>query len=79
MLEVDIGGERTQLLEVLIDPTVFETYNISFNELISQISRNNRLIAAGAIETGAGRLVLKVPGLIEDVADVIEGIVVEQV
>ena len=70
VLEVDVGGERTELLEVLIDPTVFETYNISFEELISQINRNNRLIAAGAIESGAGRLVLKVPGLIEDVEDV---------
>ena len=70
VLEVDVGGEHTELLEVLIDPTVFETYNISFEELISQINRNNRLIAAGAIESGAGRLVLKVPGLIENVEDV---------
>ncbi|WCE66937.1 efflux RND transporter permease subunit [Sulfitobacter faviae] len=70
VLEVDVGGERTELLEVLIDPTVFETYNISFEELISQMNRNNRLIAAGAIESGAGRLVLKVPGLIENVEDV---------
>jgi len=72
ILEVDVGGERTELLEVLIDPTVFETYNISFDELIGQITRNNLLIAAGAIETGAGRLVVKVPGLIEDVNDVME-------
>ena len=72
VLEVDIGGARTELLEVLIDPTVFETYNISFDELIMQISQNNRLIAAGAIENGAGRLVLKVPGLIEDYQDVLE-------
>ena len=72
VLEVDIGGARDELLEVQIDPTVFETYNISFDELINSINRNNRLIAAGAIETGAGRLVLKVPGLIEDVEDVME-------
>jgi multidrug efflux pump len=72
VLEVDIGGARDELLEVLIDPTVFETYNISFSELISTISRNNQLIAAGAIENGAGRLVLKVPGLIEDYSDVLE-------
>ena len=70
VLEVDVGGARTELLEVLIDPTVFETYNISFEELIGQINRNNQLIAAGAIENGAGRIVLKVPGLIEDAADV---------
>jgi multidrug efflux pump len=70
VLEVEIGGRRTEAVEVLIDPTIFQTYNLTFDELIAQISRNNRLIAAGAIETGAGRVVLKVPGLIEDLDDV---------
>jgi multidrug efflux pump len=70
VLEVDIGGQRFEFLEVLIDPTVFQTYNLSFDELIGQIQRNNMLIAAGAIETGSGRIVLKVPGLIENLGDV---------
>lgn len=70
VLEVDVGGERDELLEVIIDPTTFETYNISFDSLMSSITRNNRLIAAGAIDSGAGRLVLKVPGLIENMEDV---------
>lgn len=70
VLKADIGGQRFEFLEVLIDPTVFQTYNLSFDELIGQIQRNNRLIAAGAIETGSGRIVLKVPGLIEDLEDV---------
>ena len=70
VLEAEIGGEREEFLEVLIDPTVFQTYNLDFDTLISQLRRNNQLIAAGAIESGGGRVVLKVPGLIEDVADV---------
>src|SRR6056297_1690846 len=70
VLEVDIGGARDEFLEILIDPTVFQTNNLSFDELIGQLQRNNRLIAAGAIETGGGRIVLKVPGLIEDLDDV---------
>ncbi len=72
VLEVDIGGQRDEFLEVLIDPTVFQTYNLSFDALISQLQRNNQLIAAGAIETGGGRIVLKVPGLIQDIEDVME-------
>ncbi|MCA1777460.1 MAG: efflux RND transporter permease subunit [Loktanella sp.] len=72
VLEVDIGGSRDEFLEVLIDPTAFQTYNLSFDELIGQLQRNNLLIAAGAIETGGGRIVLKVPGLIEDLEDVLE-------
>jgi len=70
VLEVDIGGQRDEFVEVLIDPTAFETYNLSFEELTGQLQRNNRLIAVGAIETGGGRIVLKVPGLIEDLSDV---------
>lgn len=72
VLEVDIGGARDEFLEILIDPTVFQTYNLSFDALINQLRRNNQLIAAGAIETGGGRIVLKVPGLIENVEDVME-------
>ncbi|WP_308916574.1 efflux RND transporter permease subunit [Jannaschia sp. LMIT008] len=72
VLEVDIGGERDEFLEVLIDPTVFQTYGLSFDEVVAQVQRNNRLIAAGAIETGGGRIVLKVPGLIEGVEDVMD-------
>ena len=72
VLEVDVGGKREELLEVLIDPTVFETYNLTFDELISSITRNNQLIAAGAIENQAGRLVLKVPGLLENIEDVMQ-------
>jgi multidrug efflux pump len=71
VLEAEIAGRRDEFLEVLIDPTVFQTYDLSFDELIGQLQRNNRLIAAGAIETGGGRIVLKVPGLIEDVDDVL--------
>ncbi|NND21147.1 MAG: efflux RND transporter permease subunit, partial [Silicimonas sp.] len=29
VLEVDVGGQRDEFLEVLIDPTVFQTYNLS--------------------------------------------------
>ncbi|TNF17242.1 MAG: efflux RND transporter permease subunit [Rhodobacteraceae bacterium] len=72
VLEVDVGGKREEFLEVLINPTIFQTYNLSFEEVIGQIQRNNRLIAAGAIETGGGRIVLKVPGLIEGQEDVMK-------
>lgn len=71
VLEVNIGGEREEVLEVIVDPVVMETYNIRFDELFSLISNNNLLVAAGAIDTGAGRMVLKVPGVIEDVRDIL--------
>ena len=71
VLEVDIGGNREEVMEAVVDPTVMETYNVSYEQLFNLISRNNMLVAAGALDTGAGRLVVKVPGVIEDVQDVL--------
>lgn len=69
VLEVEIGGEREELLEVIVDPTALETYNLSFSEVFDFVNSNNRLVAAGALDTGAGRLVFKVPGVIETLED----------
>ena len=71
VLEVKIGGEREEVLEVTVDPVVMETYNIRFEELFALINNNNLLVAAGAIDTGAGRMVLKVPGVVEDIRDIL--------
>ncbi|MDZ5699020.1 efflux RND transporter permease subunit [Chelativorans sp. M5D2P16] len=70
VLEVDIGGARDQVLEVLIDPTALESYDVPFEQLLAGIERNNQLVTAGAIDTGAGKLSLKVPGVIENIDDV---------
>ncbi|MES9851952.1 MAG: efflux RND transporter permease subunit [Candidatus Thiodiazotropha sp. L084R] len=70
VLEAVIGGDREAVLEVVVDPAIMETYGVEYDELISLVTNNNRLVAAGAMDTGAGRLVLKVPGVIEDLDDV---------
>ncbi|PCF95200.1 efflux RND transporter permease subunit [Vreelandella nigrificans] len=72
VLEVDIAGEREDLLEIVVDPLVLESYGVDFDTLFNQISRNNRLVAAGSLDTGAGRLALKVPGIIESLEDVMQ-------
>jgi len=71
VLKVDIGGDRDEVMEVIADPSVLEAYDISFVELFSLIQRNNRLVAAGALDTDAGRMTLMVPGVIEDIEDML--------
>jgi multidrug efflux pump len=71
VLSVEIGGDREDLLEIVVDPQVLDSYGIDYNELFNLISRNNRLVAAGSLDTGAGRMSLKVPGVIEDLEDVL--------
>jgi multidrug efflux pump len=72
VLEVRIGGDREDVLEVMVEPLVMETYRLPYLQLIEAIERNNRLVAAGAMDTGAGRVTLKVPGVIESLEDVLE-------
>ena len=71
VLEVDIGGDREALMEVIIDPAIMQTYGVNYSELFELISSNNRLVAAGAMDTGAGRLVVKVPGVVESIDDML--------
>lgn len=70
VLEVDIGGTREDIIEIIIEPYVLESYNLSLNEIIQQVESNNRLIAAGKIKSETGDLILKVPGLIENIEDI---------
>ena len=69
VLEVEIGGDREDLLEITVDPQVLAGYGVDYSSLYSLVSNNNRLVAAGSIDTGSGRLTLKVPGVISDLAD----------
>lgn len=69
VLEVEIGGDREEVLEVITDPAALEAYNISFTELFNFVQQNNRLVAAGSLDPGAGRMVFKVPGVIESAED----------
>ncbi|MDK9559107.1 efflux RND transporter permease subunit [Marinobacter sp. M216] len=70
VLEVEIGGDREDLLEVVVDPQVLESYGIDFDQLAALVTRNNQLVAAGSLDTGNGRMALKVPGVIETIEDV---------
>lgn len=71
VLEVDIGGDREEVLEIIVDPLILETYNINFESVLSIVQRNNQLVAAGAIDNGHGRQVMKVSGVIENLEDIL--------
>lgn len=72
VLSAELRGNREEVLEVLIDPEALEAYQISSENLLSVLSRNNRLIPAGSIETGGGRFSLKVPSVVEEATDIMD-------
>ena len=69
VLEVEVGGDREEMVEVLIDAGAMESYGLNPALVIALVASNNQLVTAGSIDTGAGRLALKVPGVIETVDD----------
>ena len=71
VLDVTIGGDREEQVELVVDPLVLESYNLDAEDIISSVSRSNRLVAAGAVDTGQGRFAIKVPGLFETVDDIL--------
>ncbi|MEP1205897.1 MAG: efflux RND transporter permease subunit [Rhizobiaceae bacterium] len=68
--EATLSGNREEMLEVVLDLARLESYNITQGELLTALSENNQLVAAGHMDNGTGRFNLKVPGLVESAADV---------
>ena len=71
VLEVEIAGKREDVVEVLVDPTAMHTYALSYQRIVDRVRGNNRLVPAGAIEGGAGRLDVEVPGVVDTVEDML--------
>ena len=72
VLSAELNGQREEVLEALIDPAALESYQISNEQLLMNIVNNNRLIPAGALDTGEGRFAVKVPSVIEQAQDIFD-------
>ncbi|MDO8801137.1 efflux RND transporter permease subunit [Phenylobacterium sp.] len=71
VLEASLSGGREEFLEVTIDPMRMEAYNVSTGEISQVIARNNQLVPAGDLRSGAGKFAVKVPGVVEKPADIL--------
>lgn len=71
VLEANIAGNRDEQVDVIIDPMLLESYGLQAGQVLELIGRSNQLIAAGALDTGLGRFAVKVPGLFENLDDIL--------
>lgn len=71
VLEVEVAGDREDMVEIIIDPLIMETYNLNQNEIYNIVSSNNKLVAAGTLDTGKGRFAIKVPSVFEEIDDIL--------
>ena len=69
VLEVNISGDREELVEILIDPVILESYGLDGPALVQFFRNSNQLVAAGSLDTGSGKFAVKVPGLFESFRD----------
>ena len=70
VLEVQIGGEREEQLDIIVDQNKIEAYGLDLNEILSYVRANNQIVSAGNLDTGDGRFVIKIPGLYENLNDI---------
>ena len=72
ILEVEIGGDRIDQLEVVLDPLAMESYGLNYQDIYRFVSRNNQLVAAGTMDTGKGRFAVKIPSVFDSLEDVLD-------
>ncbi|GLX84190.1 acriflavin resistance protein [Thalassotalea loyana] len=72
VLEVDIGGDREDMVEIIVDPLLMESYGLDSSDIYNLVERNNRLVPAGTMDTGKGRFAIKVPSIFETVQDLLD-------
>ncbi|MFD2167750.1 efflux RND transporter permease subunit [Thalassotalea euphylliae] len=72
VLEVEIGGDREDMVEIIVDPLLMESYGLDQNDIFNLVERNNRLVPAGTMDTGKGRFAVKVPSVFETIQDLLE-------
>ncbi|MEM9130067.1 MAG: efflux RND transporter permease subunit, partial [Pseudomonadota bacterium] len=70
ILEAGIAGDRDELMEVVIDPLQLEAYNVTAEELINVVTNNNRLIAAGTLQSEQGAFSVKIPSSFDEALDI---------
>ncbi|WP_299726649.1 efflux RND transporter permease subunit [uncultured Endozoicomonas sp.] len=71
ILEVDIAGDREEVVDVIIDPLKLESYGLIPSDVINLVAQNNQLVAAGNVDNGKGRFSVKVPAVYKTPADIL--------
>lgn len=71
VLEVNLIGAREELMEVIVNPLAMESYGLDQAQIVAFVANNNKLVAAGALQSTEGRFPVKVPGVFESPQDVL--------
>lgn len=71
VLEVNIYGNRDHSIEVIVPAETINQYSLNLSDF-TQIQNQNRLLIGGKVRNGDGEFNFKIPGLIENIKDLLE-------
>ena len=69
ILDARLTGAREELLEVIVDPDILESYGLTEIEVANAVLQNNQLVTAGSVNLADGQFTIKAPGLVKSGAD----------
>jgi multidrug efflux pump len=72
VLSAELRGARDEAVEIIVEPTLLNSYGVSLDQLGQIGTSFNMLIAAGALEGASGRFAVKVPSLFEKPQDILK-------
>ncbi|HEY1363001.1 MAG TPA: efflux RND transporter permease subunit [Xanthobacteraceae bacterium] len=72
VLAAELRGARDEAVEIIVDPTLLNSYGVSLDTISALTQSYNTLIAAGALEGQSGRFAVKVPSLFEKPQDILQ-------
>src|SRR4051795_2992348 len=72
VIPAELRGARDEAVEIVAEPMLMKSYNVSLDQLIAVTQQSNSLVAAGALEGPTGRFAVKVPALIEHPQDMLK-------
>lgn len=70
VLEAKVLGDREEVVEIIINPMLLESFDIFLADVMRLFASNNIMVPSGNIKSGAGSFMLKAPGLLETVQDI---------
>lgn len=72
VLNTNLMGTREEMAEIILDPNILNSYQISASDLIAAISNNNLVIPSGSLHKDVGSFVVKIPSLFKSIEDILK-------
>jgi multidrug efflux pump len=78
ILAVEIGGDRKDVVEILVKPATLSAYNLNLTQLTDIIKKENKLVALGQIINKNGAFSLKLQNTISSAQDLLSFPIIEK-